>query len=208
MNDQAPKRPPLELEIKLDAYRRRGEKVDPRVLFTAGVPQCVQTAKDESYGNIRLYDDMTENDVIGIFRSHKKERQAFLRGLGKNKRKYLTKNAERDREWVAMASRYKDPPFVDIARRWATMHPEGVKELLLAYLWDGPKKAISYELEERIAAIKTKKVKAKKKRQVLFKTFSETPPTDPLLKDDIEEYVQTQLHHVIRAAVQRALPVA
>jgi hypothetical protein len=97
MNDQTPKRPPLELEIKLKAYRDMGKKVEPRVLFATGVPQCIQTAKHESFGSIHLYDDMTQKDVIDIFSREKKERQAFLRQLGKNKRKYLTKNAERDR---------------------------------------------------------------------------------------------------------------
>jgi len=147
---------------------------------------------------------MTENDILGIFRSHKKERQAFLRGLGKNKRKYLTKNAERDREWVAMASRYKDPPFVDIARRWAAMRPEGVKESLLAYLWKDPKRAISCELVERVTAIKSRKAKPNKKRRALFEAFSEMRPMDALLKDDVEEYIRVYLPGLIRTTVNRA----
>ncbi len=72
MEDDNPQRPPLELETKLKAYKERGELVEPRVLFSAGIPQCCQMTKGISYGKIPLYDDMTQKDIIEIFSREKK----------------------------------------------------------------------------------------------------------------------------------------
>jgi len=69
----ATKKPP-DLSKKLKIYKKKGLP-SSRIVFESGIPAYIQTSKHEPYGSIPLYDDMTEKDVLSLFRQYKKSRK-------------------------------------------------------------------------------------------------------------------------------------
>ena len=193
-----PDRPRLEMEKKMDIYRQRGQEVPSRPLFSVGVPAIFGPVNKYSFGQIYLYDDMTEQDLRVEFRYRKELRRQFLeKTYGFKTRKFVTKNELRDQEWFEMAQKYgTDPDYKEIAKNWAEAHSPEATDLFLAYFWRNPDGILSEELESMI--------KGYQESGEGFETFAGTVKNGSVdLKEDLTEYIENHLHNVIGAAVRR-----
>lgn len=189
---------PTELSKKLAFYDLQGKQKE-RVIFRVGVPQCMWTDKDKSYGAIELYDDMTERDVLRDYRSHKKERVAYLRSCGIKIRKHITRNSFRSYEWYKIAEAYGDKPnYKKIAEDWSKKNKKEVIVMLFRYLWNDPSDCISSEIKDDITDVKSeRKIFDTLLTEYAFRLKSQQ------IKADLNNYVGFYLPRLIRSAVHR-----
>lgn len=190
---------PKDLTKKLKVYKEKGEPSSRRV-FEAEIPEYIQVSKHKPYGRIFLYDDMTENDVVEIFRQYKKTRNKWLKQQDITTRKHITKNIDRDIQWVNMVKKYKSAVnYVKIAQQWAKRNPQEIFGMVLTGLWKKPEKTMDPKLSKII-----KKAQSKGK---IFDSFIQENKRILFfesMKSDINEYVNVSLPQLIRSAVTRS----
>ncbi len=192
------KKKTTDLSKKLYFYDLQGKRKE-RVIFRVGVPQCMWTDKNKSYGAIELYDDMTEQDVLSHYRSYKKERVNYLRSCGIKIRKHITKNSFRSYEWYKMAEPYGDKPnYKEIAKDWSKNNKKEVNVMLFRYLWNDPNGCISPDLKDKITAVKSERK--------IFDTFLDEYAfrlKPQQIKADLNNYVEFYLPRLMRSAIHR-----
>jgi len=187
-----------DLSKKLKIYKRHGV-LTARPVFEAGIPEYFQPSKHKSYGRLYLYDDMTEKDLLSLFRCYKKERNKRIKTHGIKVRKHITKNIIRGIEWSRMVNKYKNQPnYKKISIEWSKKNTEEVIDMVLKYLWKIPEDAFSTGIQNRI---RRAKVNGK-----IFDSFiieNKKFITVTRLKKDIQEYITFYLPRRIRSAVYR-----
>lgn len=187
-----------DLSKKLAFYDLQGKRKE-RVIFRADISQFMDTDKNNPYGWLALYDDLTEKDMLVHFRVYKKERVNNLRSWGVKTRKHITKNALRDHKWYKMAEAYEGGTnYKKIAHEWAKSNRQDVIDMLLKYLWNNPDGCISPDLKEAIAA-----AKSKGKVFDTFFTESITSRKTKKLTHDLNNYIEFNLPRLIRSAANR-----
>ena len=177
----------------------KGKKKNQRVIFKATVVQFMQKTKEQSYGQIYLYDDLTQQKLLRLFSGYKKERIKYLRSCGVKVKESKIRNALRDHTWLEMVKRYKTASdYKKIAQEWAVQNTFEAKQLLLANRWTKPGRCVDLDLEEKITVAKKKSRSFEE-----FLTEEVVKLNDQSIKGDLEEYVQKNLPKLIRSAVHR-----
>ena len=179
---------------KLKHYKNVG-KATSRSEFEAGVPELLWIDKNKPYGNIPLYDDMTENDLLRIYRKYKKVRIVHLRERGIKTRKHITENSSRDYMWYEKSKKYSvRDRYKRMAKNWAGHNRKEVRKMMLQYVWNHKNECISQSLENMLCSAKSS--------GMIFDTFANKIKSANL-RVDLERYIEFHLPRLIRSAVNR-----
>ena len=187
-----------DLSKKLKIYKRKGLP-NSRVVFESGIPAYMQTSKHKPYGWLPLYDDMTEKDLVSLFRQYKKARKKRLRESGIDNRRYITAREKRDSRWVKMASKYDSKPdYKKLAEEWANKNQKQLVVMIFDSRWRKPAGCVSPILQDLIINAQKKGLQ----KESLLEQKSNAIEKEIVVREYVD-FVGFNLPRIIRSAVKR-----